>query len=160
MGVATGQPTTIVATASGRLDPKHPGLSAPDVPVILATTKAGGRRLQSAGLAPNARVEIAGTGAGVAAPRLVEIAGSIGAQLILCEGGPHLIGDLLGAGLLDELFLTIAPQIAGRDDRTPRLGFAEGVAFTVANAPWADLVSVRRANDHLFLRYRFERDSG
>lgn len=160
MGVPTLEPTTVVATASGRINPKHPGLSAPDVPVIVATTRAGGRRLESAGLAPNARVAIAGTGAGVGAQKLVEIAGSIGAQLILCEGGPHLIGDLLGAGLLHELFLTIAPQIAGRDEGTPRLGFAEGVAFSVADAPWAELVSVRRASDHLFLRYRFGRDSG
>ena len=115
------QPTTIVATANGGLDPSHPGLSAPDVPVIVATTKAGARRLGSARLASNVLVEIAGVGDRVAAPRLLEIAGSIGARLVLCEGGPHLIGDLVDAGLLDELFLTIAPQIAGRDDRTPRL---------------------------------------
>ena len=160
MGVGSPQPTTIVATASGGLDPSHPGLSAPDVPVIVATTEAGGRRLAQVALAPNVRVEIAGTENGVAAPRLVEIAGSIGARLILCEGGPHLIGDLLGAGSLDELFLTIAPQIAGRDDATPRLGLVQGVAFTLTGAPWADLVSVRRADDHLFLRYRFDRDGG
>jgi riboflavin biosynthesis pyrimidine reductase len=158
MGVLSPQPTTIVATTGGELDPSHPGLSAADVPVIVATTKAGGRRLARAGLAANVRVEIAGTEHGVAASRLVEIAGSIGAQLILCEGGPHLIGDLLGAGLLDELFLTIAPQIAGRDHATPRLGLVQGVAFTLTGAPWADLVSVRRADDYLFLRYRFERN--
>ena len=160
MGVPSSQPTTIVATAAGSLDPRHPGLSAPDVPVIVATTQAGGRRLETAGLAPNVRIEIAGTGDRVAANRLVEIAGSIGARLILCEGGPHLIGDLLGAGLLDELFLTIAPQIAGRDDQTHRLGLIQGTAFSVAGAPWAGLASVRRADDHLFLRYRFERDGG
>ena len=106
------------------------------------------------------RVEIAGTGDRVTASRLVEIAGSIGARLILCEGGPHLIGDLLGAGLLDELFLTIAPQIAGRADQADRLGLVQGTAFTVAGAPWAGLASVRRAEDHLFLRYRFGRDAG
>ena len=159
IGVASPQPTTIVATAGGGLNPSHPGLSAPDVPVIVATTKAGARRLGSAGLASNVRVEIAGVGDRVGAPRLLEIAGSIGARLVLCEGGPHLIGDLVEAGLLDELFLTIAPQIAGRDDRTPRLGLVQGAAFNVADAPWAGLVSVRRADDHLFLRYRFDHRS-
>lgn len=129
IGVPSPQPTTIVATASGGLDPSHPGLSAPDVPVIVATTRAGAKRLGSAGLASNVRVEIAGVGDRVAAPRLLEIAGSI------------------------------APQIAGRDDRTPRLGLVQGTAFTVAGAPWADLVSVRRADDHLFLRYRFDHGS-
>ena len=90
------------------------------------------------------------------APRLLDIAGSIGARLVLCEGGPHLIGDLMGAGLVDELFLTMAPQVAGRDARAPRLGFVAGRAFPLAEAPWADLVSVRRAADHLFLRYRLD----
>lgn len=154
MGIASPQPTTIVATASGSLDPEHPGLSAPDVPVILATTEAGAERLRAAGLAPNARIEIAGTSGQVAATRLVEIAASTGARLILCEGGPHLISDLLVAGLLDELFLTVAPQLAGRDEATHRLALVEGAAFDVATAPWADLRSVRRSGDHLFLRYR------
>jgi riboflavin biosynthesis pyrimidine reductase len=156
MGIPTAQPTTIVATASGALDPSHPGLSAPDVPVIVATTKAGARRVASAAPASNVSVQVAGSGDRVTAPGLLEIAGSIGARLVLCEGGPHLIGDLLGAGLLDELFLTIAPQVAGRDDTAPRLGFVAGRAFALADAPWADLVSVRRAADHLFLRYRLD----
>lgn len=157
MGIASAQPTTIVATASGSLDPKHPGLSAPDVPVILATTKAGAKRLLAAGPAPNARIEIAGRGRGIAASKLIEIAASTGARLILCEGGPHLIGDLLVAGLLDELFLTVAPQLAGRDEAAPRLALVEGASFDIDTAPWASLESVRRSADHLFLRYRVRR---
>ncbi len=157
LGIRSAQPTTIVATASGGLDPSHPGLSAPDVPVIIVTTEEGAARLAAARPAPNARVEVAGAGRRVPAPKLIEIAGSIGAGLILCEGGPHLIGDLLRAGLLDELFLTIAPQVAGRDEGAERFGFVEGLAFSVADAPWAQLVSVRRAGDYLFLRYRFEK---
>ena len=153
MGISL-QPTTIVATASGSLDPKHPGLSAPDVPVILATTESGAARLRAAGPASNARIEIAGSGGQIAATALVEIAARSGARLVLCEGGPHLIGDLLAAGLLDELFLTLAPQLAGRDDATHRLALVEGTAFEIATAPWAELGSVRRSGDHLFLRYR------
>ena len=156
MGIPTAQPTTIVATSSGALDPGHPGLSAPDVPVIVATTKAGARRVTSAAPASNVSVEVAGTGDRVTARSLLDIAGSIGARLVLCEGGPHLFGELLGAGLLDQLFLTIAPQVAGRDDAAPRLGFVAGTAFAVTDAPWTDLVSVRRAADHLFLRYRLD----
>jgi len=90
----------------------------------------------------------------VAAAKLVEVAGSTGARLILCEGGPHLIGELLAARLLDELFLTVAPQLAGRDEATQRLALVEGTAFAVATAPWAALRSARRSGDHLFLRYR------
>ncbi len=32
---------------------------------------------------------------------------------VLCEGGPHLFGALLDAGLVDELCVTIAPRLAG-----------------------------------------------
>lgn len=154
MGIASTQPTTIVATASGSLHPDHPGLAAPDVPVILATTEDGAARLRTGSFAPNARIEIAGTGGQVAATRLVQIAAATGARLILCEGGPHLFGDLLAAGLVDELFLTIAPQLAGRDEAGLRLALVQGTRFDVATAPWAELRSVRRSADHLFLRYR------
>jgi len=32
---------------------------------------------------------------------------------VLCEGGPHLLGDLTAAGLLDELCLSFSPTLAG-----------------------------------------------
>ena len=39
--------------------------------------------------------------------------GEGGIRSVLCEGGPHLHGELRAAGLADELFLTIAPKLAG-----------------------------------------------
>jgi riboflavin biosynthesis pyrimidine reductase len=38
-----------------------------------------------------------------------------GLQRILCEGGPHLMGDLTASGHLDELCLTIAPTLVAGD---------------------------------------------
>jgi riboflavin biosynthesis pyrimidine reductase len=32
---------------------------------------------------------------------------------VLCEGGPHLLGEIAAAGLLDELCLTVSPVLAG-----------------------------------------------
>jgi riboflavin biosynthesis pyrimidine reductase len=80
-----------------------------------------------------------------------------GFGLVLCEGGPHLLGSLLERDLVDELFLTVAPQIAGRSHRAPRLTLAEGIAFSVGDAPWWRLVSLARSGEHLFLRYRRDR---
>ena len=77
-----------------------------------------------------------------------------GARLVLCEGGPHLFGQLLDARLVDELFLTMAPQIAGRSDAAPRLSLVEGTAFDVPKARWGQITDLRRAADHLFTRYR------
>jgi riboflavin biosynthesis pyrimidine reductase len=74
-----------------------------------------------------------------------------GVELLLHEGGPRLLGSFLAAGSLDELFLTVAPQVAGRE-AMPRPGLVEGAAFLPETAPWFDLQSVKRAGNHLFLR--------
>ncbi len=36
-----------------------------------------------------------------------------GCRTILCEGGPHLLGQLVEEQMLDQLFLTLAPRLAG-----------------------------------------------
>jgi len=154
------QPTTIVVTASGNLDATHTGLNSPDVPVIVATTAAGADRLSRLPLSANVRVEAVveavGEGSTVPARALLEIVRGTGARLALCEGGPHLFGELLRARLVDELFLTVAPQAIGSDAAAHRLGLVEGTAFGEGLGRWAKLASVRRAGDDLFLRYRFE----
>ena len=150
------QPTTIVVTASGNLDPAHPGLSAPDVPVIVATTPAGAERLNSRPLPTNMKVEAVGSGDRVPAVAILELAQRTGARLALCEGGPHLFGELLRARLVDELFLTLAPQLVGRDANLHRLAMVEGMSFGEGRGRWSKLAAVRRAGDDLFLRYRFE----
>ena len=151
------QPTTSVVTARGDVDPSQPGLSALDVPVVVATTRAGATRLATLTLPPNMTVETAGGDAQVDAEALLEIVRAAGARLALCEGGPHLFGQLLQAHLIDELFLTLAPQVIGRDETARRLSLVEGVSFGArGGGRWASLASVRRAGDDLFLRYRFE----
>jgi riboflavin-specific deaminase-like protein len=42
-----------------------------------------------------------------------------GVRALLCEGGPRLHAQLQAAGLVDDLFLTIAPKITGSD--APRI---------------------------------------
>lgn len=42
-----------------------------------------------------------------------ELRSDHGIRALLCEGGPALFGDLVASGLVDELFLTIAPKLAG-----------------------------------------------
>jgi riboflavin biosynthesis pyrimidine reductase len=152
----TPQPTTIVVTASGNVSATHAGLNAPDVPVILATTRAGAERLVALPFAPNVRIEVVGDGKQVPAGALLELIRSTGARLALCEGGPHLFGEILRARLVDELFLTMAPQVVGRDATVNRVSLVEGTSFGEGRGRWANLASVRRAGDDLFLRYRFE----
>jgi riboflavin-specific deaminase-like protein len=72
-----------------------------------------------------------------------------GIRALLCEGGPHLHGQLWAAGLVDELFLTTAPKLTGADD-APRI--VEGL-----NAPLAEDLELAWLLEHegeLFARYR------
>lgn len=145
-------PITAVVSASGALDLRHPGLADPAVEVLVITTDTGAASLRRRQEVP-AHVEILSIGARVDAQDLARVPAARGAELILCEGGPHLLGQLLEARLVDEMFLTMAPQLAGRSPSTPRLSLVEGTAFTVADAPWSRLADLRRAGDYLFARY-------
>lgn len=48
-----------------------------------------------------------------------------GVRALLCEGGPHLHTELLEAGLVDELFITHAPKLAGGEGPHLFAGLAE-----------------------------------
>lgn len=78
---------------------------------------------------------------------------SHGVRSLLCEGGPTLMSALLHERLVDEVFLTLAPQLAGGgtgptlSDGAP---LAEPAAMTLV---WA----LERAGS-LYLRYAIRRD--
>jgi riboflavin-specific deaminase-like protein len=70
-----------------------------------------------------------------------------GIRALLCEGGPGLHGELEGGGLVDDLFLTIAPKLAGGE--APRI--VEGPLPAVAELELAWLLE---EDGELFARYR------
>jgi len=74
-------------------------------------------------------------------------------KILLHEGGPALFGDFVVHGCVDELFLTVAPQFAGRDARRQRPGLVAGAEFLPQTAPWLKLLSVKQSASHLYLRY-------
>jgi riboflavin biosynthesis pyrimidine reductase len=75
-----------------------------------------------------------------------------GHNLILSEGGPTLFTSFLAVGVVDELFLTVSPLLAGRAG-VPRLSLADGAELLPDVRVAGDLLSIRRHGDHLFLRY-------
>ena len=83
------------------------------------------------------------------APQLRALRTEHGVRSILCEGGPTLNWALLREGLVDELFLTLSPQLAGGSD----------VPTIVTGDPLGEprrleLVSLHAGDEQLFLRYR------
>jgi riboflavin biosynthesis pyrimidine reductase len=72
-----------------------------------------------------------------------------GIRSLLCEGGPTLNSTLFADNLVDELFLTIAPTVAGSGET---LTIVEGPALP--GAVELELLTVHESAGHLFLRYR------
>jgi riboflavin biosynthesis pyrimidine reductase len=77
-----------------------------------------------------------------------------GIRMLLHEGGPILFGQFLAAEAVDELFLTLSPQIAGRRGDAIRPAVLQGVESMLDSAPWFQLLSVKQKAEHLYLRYR------
>ncbi len=70
---------------------------------------------------------------------------------VLCEGGPSWLGELVVAGRVDELCLTVSPMMGG--DPLPVAVFPPGSELTDFR-----LRQVLRDGDSLFLRYEVRRD--
>jgi riboflavin biosynthesis pyrimidine reductase len=77
----------------------------------------------------------------------VQHLGDHGARRILCEGGPTLNAALFEAGLVDELFVTIAPKLVG--GASP-LTLVQGGHFRQIRL---ELRSLNEVDGELFLRY-------
>jgi len=153
---ADGPPPLAVVTGSGALPAAHPALRRPEGEVLVITTEGGATRLPR--MHPRVRVAVAGGADKIPAGAIVEaVRTHLAAVTILCEGGPLLFGQLLAGGWVDELFLTVAPQLAGRSGQAPRPGLVAGTAFAPGEAPRLRLRSLRRSGDHLFLRYEVTR---
>jgi riboflavin-specific deaminase-like protein len=74
-------------------------------------------------------------------------------RTLLCEGGPHLNGELLAAGLVDELFLSVSPKLASGDARQgdPALRILAGPELEPPVE--LELKGAHQSDSHLFLRY-------
>jgi riboflavin biosynthesis pyrimidine reductase len=83
----------------------------PDARTIVITCAASDAELR-AETAKVADVIVAGEESVDLAAALKELKDR-GLRRVLCEGGPHLLGDLAAAGLLNELCLSVSPTLAG-----------------------------------------------
>ncbi|MGO9249056.1 MAG: dihydrofolate reductase family protein [Solirubrobacteraceae bacterium] len=168
----------VVSASLAGLTPELPLLADADSRVIVLTASP-----QSLPVLP-ARVEYVRArredGSLDLAAALVELHDRLHVRTLLCEGGPHLNLGLLSAGLVNELFLSISPLLAGggplagapvdagsvgstsvggdlvaHDDQPLRI--LAGIDFTPPLT--LELCSVLEHDSHLFLRYRV-RDGG
>jgi riboflavin biosynthesis pyrimidine reductase len=144
------EPLACIASASLSLDPELPLLAEPQSRVVLLT-QSSGQLAPAAAQVDYIRADAAGELD--LAGGLDQLAARFGVQLVLCEGGPHLAGQLLAAGLLDELYVTLSPALAGMTAGAEReLRIVAGVEL---NPPVElELLGVLEHEAQLFLRYR------
>jgi len=153
-------PLVVIVTGTGQLDLASAVFHTPRTRVLILTTEQGKQRLSESGSEALVSVEVkalptAETRISPAAI-LTLLRKEVGVELLLHEAGPTLFGEFLGAGFIDELFLTVAPQIAGRITEQPRPGLVENLQFSPETAPWWKLLSAKNATDYLFLRYQIK----
>lgn len=143
------RPGLAIVTASGSIDPEHPALAAG---ALVLTTELGAVRLQGA-LPPKVEILTLPGEHEVDLRAAIDFLRARGNDLILSEAGPTVMGSLLAAGVVDEIFLTVSPVFAGRSSADVRPGFVEGHAFLPGTRVAGRLTGVRRQAQHLFLRY-------
>lgn len=148
-------PVQVFLSLTGDLEPNAAVFQQEGLHIVVATTTAGAER--AAGLRGAGRLEVLPLGGAACDLKrlMATLYADYGVRTLLCEGGPRVYGSLLGAGLVDDEFLTLSPVVIGAEPGKLRPGLVEGCAFTPENAPRPTLLSLRRAGDHLFLRSRY-----
>jgi riboflavin biosynthesis pyrimidine reductase len=154
-------PLNVIVSGSGKLDLRLPVFVSGKVQALVVTTAEGAKQLLKRGIPDSVEVRAIGrSGSAISARAILDDVCRVHpSKLILVEGGPRLLGHFYAEHLVDEQFLTLAPQIAGRDigDRRPSL--VMGKTFAPGDALWGTLTDMRRGGSHLFLRYSFPESS-
>ncbi len=148
-------PLNVILTATGKVDFDEPTFHTDGLPTAIITTNEGFSRIASnKPIMSNTVVRTTGE-AGSTSPAAVLriLVEEFGIGLLLHEGGPTVFGQYLTAMMIDELFLTLAPQVVGRRDAAQRPSIAGETLFFPETAPWLTLHSVKMAGEHLLLRY-------
>jgi riboflavin biosynthesis pyrimidine reductase len=143
------RPAVAIVTTGASLDVGHPVVAEG---AVVLTTANGAALLE--GAVPE--VVAVNDGDWVDLRAALAVLRERGHGRVLSEAGPHVFGSLLADALVDELFLTVSPVLAGRDLAAKRFGLVEGVELLPDVRRSPRLASVRRGVNHLFLRYAFD----
>ena len=141
------RPAVAIVTAGGSFEPAHPILESGAT--VLTTAPVAATLV----VPPASEVVAVNDGDQVDPPLAIAALRARGHDSILSEGGPTLFSSFAAKGVVDELFLTVSPLLAGRTG-APRLSLVDGAELLPDLRVAGRLLSVRRHESHLFLRYR------
>jgi riboflavin biosynthesis pyrimidine reductase len=153
----SGPPLNVIVTASGKIDLRLRVFASGEVPVLIVTTTEAAERIHEQQLPSSVQIVAVQDDGPLSARAILDAVNRVRpAEVILLEGGPKLMGNFFAERCLHELFLTVAPQIAGRDVSVIRPGLVAGKMFAPEQPLWGTLAGVKRGGSHLFLRYTFD----
>lgn len=146
-GLADTAVTAVVTT--GNLPADATVITEAAVPTLVFTCAAAPESTRNAWAAAGADVIVVGERT-VDLPAAMDTLTDSGLRRIDCEGGPHLFGALIAAGLVDELRLTVSPLLTA------------GTAGRIATGPAVEPTALRLASavaegDTVLLRYLVRR---
>jgi len=144
------QPRLVVLTANGELDLNHPAVQGG---ATFLTSAAGGRRIRN--LIPERSSLMEFPGDRVPMGEAVSWLRGQGHGRILSEAGPQVMGQLVDEALVQDIFLTVSPILAGRKG-PGRLSLVEGLAILPGRRLVPRLTSGRIGGDYLLLRYTLD----
>ena len=139
------EPLAVVVSARLDLPADLPLLQEPEQRVVIAT--ASDARLQ--GVRAQVQYEQVSDDLPLLMARLRE---EHGIRSVLCEGGPTLNSHLLAAGVVDELFLSLSPKLAGGAAALTIVAGRE-----LVEPAEMQLLSVAEGEGDLFTRWRIAR---
>jgi len=143
LGKPADAPITVVSRSLD-LDPGHRFFTEATRPPLVLTSAAAAR---AAAPALRPYLLVAGETEVDFAAALRRLRGEYGLAHVLCEGGPQLATQLIAAGLVDELCLTIAPTLIGMGHRT-------GLLDQLPGRREVTLTALYEEDGVLFTRYR------
>jgi riboflavin biosynthesis pyrimidine reductase len=147
----------VIVSAGGTVNLRLPVFASGKVPAMIITTARGAKRLQRHRVPDSVQIQAIRRRSGEipAADILRAVGRAITGKRVLVEGGPRLLGTFYKARLVDEQFLSLAPQLSGREPGDARMSLVMGKTFAPRDPLWGQLIDVRQGSRLLFLRYSF-----
>jgi riboflavin biosynthesis pyrimidine reductase len=147
----------VIVSAEGTVNLRLPVFASGKVAAMIITTLRGAKQLRKQRVPDSVQIHATRrrSGAISAAAILRAVARAITGKRILVEGGPRLLATFYKERLIDEQFLSLAPQLAGRETGDSRMGLVMGKTFAPRDPRWGRLADARQGSRLLFLRYSF-----
>jgi riboflavin biosynthesis pyrimidine reductase len=147
----------VVVSASGTVNLRLPVFASGKVAAMIITTLRGARQLRKQRVPDSVQIHVTRSGSGEipAADILRAVRRAITGKRILVEGGPRLLATFYKERLIDEQFMSLAPQLSGRQVGDARMGLVMGKTFAPRDPLWGRLTDARQGSRLLFLRYSF-----